>query len=182
MSTIAYAAITTRREEAPPGTSKAQSPGVGVFVDALAALVPAEVLSLHALILTATTSKTAEGQFKITAQSTLSYAFFGLVALSIFLYVVTRVTKKAWTNLDYARMLIPPLAFVGWTMLQKATAVDAVLSLGDAERTVIAIFLAVVLGAVASLLAFKADEQPVGDRAQDGRLPVVIPPAGAPAV
>ncbi|SOD03388.1 hypothetical protein SAMN05216486_1128 [bacterium JGI 053] len=159
MSTIAYAAITTRREEAPPGTSKTQSPGVGTFVDALAALVPAEVLTLHGLILTATTSKTAEGQFKITAQPTLYYAFFGLLAMSSLLYVVTRLVKKKWEMWDYVRMLIPPLAFLGWTMLQKATAFDAVSGgMADATRTVLALFLAAVLGGAATLLAVKADE------------------------
>ena len=56
MSTIAYAQFTTRREAAAPGTSTSASPpGVKTYVDALAALVPAEVLTLHALILSVTT-------------------------------------------------------------------------------------------------------------------------------
>jgi len=50
MSTLAYQAITKRRDEATPGTSDATSPGVGKYVDALAALVPAEVLAAHALL------------------------------------------------------------------------------------------------------------------------------------
>lgn len=156
MSTIAYAALTSRRDEAPPGTSRAESPGVGMYVDALAALVPAEVLTLHGLILTATTTRNGD-TFAITALGTLRYAFFGLLALAIAVYVAARLMKHRWENLDYARMFIPPLAFVGWTMLQKATAFDAVSHLPDAARTVIALFLAVVLGGAATILAYKAD-------------------------
>jgi hypothetical protein len=156
MSTIAYAAITSRREEASPGTSRAASPGLGMYVDALAALVPAEVLTLHGLILTATTTRTGD-TFAITAPGTLRYAFFGLLALAVAIYVAARLMQHGWETLDYARMFIPPLAFVGWTMLQKATAFDAVSRLPDAARTVTALFLAVVLGGAATILAFKAD-------------------------
>jgi hypothetical protein len=56
MSTLAFAEFTTKREEAAPGSSSSQNPpGVSTFVDALAALVPAEVLTLHAIILSVTT-------------------------------------------------------------------------------------------------------------------------------
>ena len=57
MSTLAYAALTARREEASPGTSTTSgAPGMRTFVDALAALVPAEVLSVHAAVLSFTTN------------------------------------------------------------------------------------------------------------------------------
>lgn len=56
MSTLAYASLTRRREQAPRGESMRNAPpGVNSYVDALAALVPAEVLSVHALILAVTT-------------------------------------------------------------------------------------------------------------------------------
>ena len=168
MSTYTYAALTTRREAAVPGTSKKKAPpGMNTFVDSLAALVPAEVLALHAVILSATTAKTAEGLTEITAPETLSWAFIGLVLLSIGLYVGYRLLAKKWDKLDFIRMLIPPLAFVGWTMLQRATAFDAVFpGLEDAPRTVIALFLGVVLGAISAVLASKADQKPV-TRTQD---------------
>ena len=52
MSTLAYAALTSRRERSPQGRTESEaSPGVGTYVDTLAALVPAEVLALHAAIL-----------------------------------------------------------------------------------------------------------------------------------
>ena len=44
MSTLAYAALTTKREQSDPKTSTSTSPpGLKTYVDALAALVPAEV-------------------------------------------------------------------------------------------------------------------------------------------
>jgi hypothetical protein len=162
MSTVTYAALTTRREESAPRTStNTAPPGVNTYVDAFAALVPAEVLALHAVILSATT-RTADGKTEIIAQGTLFWAFVGLVLLAIGLYVGYRLLAKKWDRWDLLRMLIPPLAFVGWTMLQRATAFDAVFpSLSDAPRTVLALFLSVILGVLAAALAYKADQKPI---------------------
>ena len=159
MSTLAYASLTARREAAPQETSKRESPpGVGSYVDAMAALVPAEVLSLHALILSVTT-ETKGNTTTIVDGGTLSGAFLGLIVLSVVLYVAPRIQK--WGRLDFVRAAIPPLAFVVWTMLQRATAFDAVApQLDPAPRTVIALFVAVILGLVAAGLANKADKQP----------------------
>jgi hypothetical protein len=126
MSTLAYAQLTTKREEAPPRTSSSQSPpGVKTYVDTFAALVPAEVLTLHAMILSATT-KIETNTTIITATETLTWAFYGLLIVSIGLYVAPRLLAKERNHLDWIRMLIPPLALVGWTMLQRTTAFDAV--------------------------------------------------------
>jgi FtsH-binding integral membrane protein len=162
MSTLAYAQLTTTRDEAQPNSSTSTSPpGVKTYVDALAALVPAEVLTLHALMLSVTT-KVDKGSTTITAPETLYWAFFGLLVVSVILYAVPRLLAKKWDAFDWLRAAIPPLAFVGWTMLQRTTAFDAVLEVlkhevSDATRTVIALFLAVVLGAAATALAYKAD-------------------------
>jgi len=167
MSTLSYAAVTTKREQAQPGTSTSQAaPGVRTYVDALAALVPAEVLTLHALILGATTetSKTASGAAQATVihAGTLLYAFWGLAVLSVLLYVGYRLMAGKWDGWDYLRMAIPPLAFTGWTMLQRTTAFDAAFpQIPEAPRTVIALFLAIILGFGAAALAFKADQKPV---------------------
>ena len=161
MSTLAYAQLTTRREEAQPNTSTSTSPpGVRTYVDALAALVPAEVLTLHALILSVTT-KVENNVTKITEPGTLRWAFLGLLIVCVGFYVVPRLLAKKWDRLlDWFRMAIPPLAFVGWTMLQRAIAFDAAFpNVNDAARTVSALFLAVVLGAGASVLAYKADQK-----------------------
>ncbi len=165
MSTLTYAALTTKREKATPGSStKQQPPGIKTYVDAFAALVPAEVLTLHALIISVTTTTdqtpNAAATIQIKNVDTLVGSFYGLVALSILLYVAPRVISRTWDRLDYLRSAIPPLAFLGWTMLQRATAFDAVAhTLPGATRTVIALFLGVVLGLVASALAYKADQK-----------------------
>lgn len=158
MSTLAFAAFTNRREEAAAGTSTSKNPpGVSTFIDALAALVPAEVLTLHALILSVTTT-TAANVTTITDSATLKWAFGGLIVLSIVLYVVPRL--RNWGMLDYLRVAIPPLAFVGWTMLQRSTAFDAIApALKDAPRTAAGLFLAVLLGVLAATLASQADKK-----------------------
>jgi hypothetical protein len=160
MSTLAYAQLTNRREEAQPGRSTTSAPpGVKTYVDVLAALVPAEVLTLHALILSVTTK--IEGSVtRITAPGTLAWAFLGLFILSVGLYIAPRLMAQKWDALDRYRAAIPALALVGWTMLQRATAFDAVFpTMPDAARTVSAVFLAVVLGVAATALAYRADQK-----------------------
>ena len=158
MSTLAYAAITTTRERSPSRASKAASPpGFKTYVDAFAALVPSEVLTLHALILPVTT-KTAGATTEIVDATTLSWSFYGLLVMALLLYVVARAIAGKWERLDVFRAAIPPLAFVGWTMLQRATAFDAVFpNMPQAPRTVVALFLGVVLAAATTVLAGKAD-------------------------
>src|SRR5579871_4151387 len=117
MSTLIYAHLTKQREDAQPGTSTATSSGVQRYVDILAALVPVEVLSAHAAVLsfTTTTQQNAQGELvtTITQPGTLRGVFVALLLLSMLFYVVGHRTH--WDRLDVARMLIPPLAFVGWT-------------------------------------------------------------------
>ncbi|MBN2356641.1 hypothetical protein JXO59_11060 [candidate division KSB1 bacterium] len=157
MSTIAYAALSTLREKGARGKT---TTSMSKYVDVLAALVPAEVLGLHAVILSVTTEITDEAT-RIEHPTTLLWAYFGLILLSIGLYVVYRLQEKKWSRLDWIRMLIPPLAFVAWTMIQRATAFDALgWEAGEAPRTVIALFLSVILGVLTKCLADKADEMP----------------------
>lgn len=159
MSTLAYARLTTAREASPPGSSTSTSPpGVRTYVDALAALVPAEVMTLHALFLSVTT-KVEGTTTTITDPDALRFGFFGLLVVSVGLYAAPRLLARSWERLDWLRILIPPLAFVGWTMLQRSTAFDAVLpGVPDASRTVAAVLLAIVLGVLASALAYRADQ------------------------
>jgi hypothetical protein len=164
MSTVAYAKMTIARESAKPSTSStSEPPGVKTYVDTLAALVPAEVLGLHAVILPLTTTKSGDTT-TISDPDTLAWSFWGLLVLAVLLYVFARRytnNQGKWDRLDWIRMLIPAAAFVGWTMLQRATAFDAVCpDLRHGPRSVIALFLAVVLGAIAAILASKADQKP----------------------
>lgn len=163
MSTFAYAQLTNTREKSPPGTSRTSaSPGIKTYVDAFAALVPAEVLTLHAVVISVTT-ETVENATKILpkATGTLQVAFWGLVLMSIALYAAPRYFGGKWDKFDWVRVAIAPLAFFGWTMLQRATAFDAVFPEMDSiPRTVSALFLGAVLGSVTAGLAMKADAKP----------------------
>lgn len=77
MSTLAYAQLTTKRDTAQPGTSHTTGqPGMKSYVDALAALVPAETLTLHALIISATTTIGANGATTISDPVTPYWAFW----------------------------------------------------------------------------------------------------------
>ena len=171
MSTIAYAQLTNARESATPGKStSSEKPGLKTYIDAFAALVPAEVLTLHALIISVTTETkqqpvTAGAKEMETVTTilpagagTLQIAFWGLVVLSVVLYVAPRYFGGKWDKYDWVRVAIAPLAFFGWTMLQRATAFDAAFSqMEPIPRTVVALFLGAILGAATAGLAMKAD-------------------------
>jgi hypothetical protein len=167
MSTLAYAALTTRREESKPGTSTAAAaPGMKTYVDALAALIPAEVLTLHGVILSFTTKTgrdiAGNSTTTVSEQPTLFWSFYGLAFLAAIFYLGPRLGRlNKW---DIIRVAIPPLAFVAWTMILRATAFDAVCpNLSQAPRTAIALFVAVLLGLIAAGLGYEADhKQPSG--------------------
>ena len=163
MSTLLYGVLTSKREEAAAGTSEEVSPGVKTFVDGLAALVPAEVLAAHAAIIPMTTASTKDDKGQvvttITDSGTLVVVFFALMAVSMFLYMLGRWKDR--DKLDFVRVFIPPLAFAGWTMLQKATAFDALApDWSTGARFATAIIGALVLGGIATALAYKADSKP----------------------
>src|SRR3954447_10365144 len=67
MSALLYGTVTRKRDEAPRGKSTdAAAPGVKTYVDSLAALVPAEVLLIHGLVLEATTDTKKVGGKAVT--------------------------------------------------------------------------------------------------------------------
>jgi hypothetical protein len=169
MSTLAYASLTAQREKAPPPLLAAAAddgtkpPNVSTYIDAMAALVPAEVLAFHAIMVSVSTKK-AGAITQILDVDTLRYTFWTLIALSVLLYLVPHyLTRSAKLERgDFIRMLLPPLAFTAWTMLQRATAFDAIApaSLPDGARTLIALVLAALVGLAASILAKQAEKQP----------------------
>jgi hypothetical protein len=137
----------------------AQSNSSKSYIDSMAALVPAEVLALHAAI-TALAIKTENGTTTITDPTTLRWAFYALIILSVVFYIagrrITAQIDKRPDRSDWVRMAIPPLAFIAWMMLQKATAFDAVApGLGDVPRYTTALLIAAILGLVAANLAKK---------------------------
>ena len=99
----------------------------------------------------------------------LKWAFYGLVVLAAALYVFGHLKagaeRRRWDRLDYPRMLIPPLAFVGWAMaLQPSTMFDAAFSLDDGTKVLLVVFGGTVLVAAASLLGVAADKEDGGGR------------------
>jgi hypothetical protein len=133
----------------------------------LAALVPAEVLALHAVIVEAATdTKKVSGKAvtTITDPGTLKAMFWVGIGLSALLFVTGRLIAKTgkWEGWDWVRMLIPPLAFVMWTILQKATAWDALSPNSPSEggRLLIGAAGAIVLGLAAAGLGVKLDKSP----------------------
>jgi hypothetical protein len=158
MSTLLYGALTRKREDALEGTStKDQPPGVNTYVDALAALVPAEVLALHAVVISLAT-ETKDGTTTITAGDQLVFWFWFLTLGAAALYVVgLRKIPSGW---DWVRMMIPAFAFVGWSMLQPTTVFDGWAPKFDVDwRWTLGLALAAVLGAAAGILGLKADAQ-----------------------
>lgn len=169
MSTLVYAMITSKRETAGLRMStETQPPGMTTFVDALAALIPGEVLAAHVAILALTTesSETPDGQSAtiITNVWGLKVTFWALLAASLFLYVIGQYAVgrlRNWRLSDCARMLIPPLAFALWTMAQTPSAFDVVApSWLVGARYVVAIIGALFVGGIALALGIKADRNP----------------------
>jgi hypothetical protein len=184
VSTFVYGTLEKVREERDPpaGRDSSSIPGVGQYVDAMAALVPAEVLAFHAFAQQLTTEKvvpqesvevTSEGGGSaVTAEqgdpvtivsdaTALKIVFLVSIVAAALLYVYAHRRRRphpGWHGSDWLRMAIPSASFVVWTMLQKATAFDAVWpSMGDIARALIAVGVAIGLGILAQALAYKAD-------------------------
>ena len=183
MSTLLYGTITRKREEAAPGTStRESSPNVSTFVDVLSALVPAEVLAIHALVIGYATSVSG-GTTTITAPDQLRAWFFILAGAPIVLYLFG-LKKAVPTGWDWVRMFIPSLAFIGWSMLQRSTVFDGLAPNFDPNwRWTIGLALALFLGAFAAALGNEADaSDPARTRTAVSNGPDVTPdmtPGGA---
>ena len=175
MSTIAYAQLTNTREASPSGKSTTtDNPGIKTYIDAFAALVPAEVLTLHSGIISVTTETAKKavangGEMEVVtttilpnAAKVLQVSFWGLVLMSIALYVIPKCFFGGkWDKLDWIRVTIAPLAFFGWTMLQRTTAFDAAFpDIPAIPRLVAALFLGAILVFVTVGMAIKADTKP----------------------
>jgi hypothetical protein len=179
MSTMAYGIISAQRQAAPTGQSKEEkSPGFGSYVDVVAALVPAEILAANAALLpvmsTTGQDKTGAAVTTITEPSTLKLVFWLSIVSCALLYVASHLARAKkervegdkgketakWGYANWARMLIPAGAYVGWTMLQKSTAFDAIApGMNQSLRLTLAVFAAIALGVLAKALSDQADGQ-----------------------
>ena len=179
MSSVAFGALQTRREKSDSGTSKTDHPpGLNSYIDVLAALVPAEVLAIHALVIAAVTTQNPRGQPTITDPGTLRLAFWLLLGLSAALFVLGRrpiltpavVRQQSggtvplwqrWEWQDWIRLLIPPAAFVGWAMLEPTSVWNAVAPhMSGGTRLLIPLVVAVLIAAVTKALTTHADKKP----------------------
>jgi IPT/TIG domain len=164
MSSLVYGVIKGKRVAAPAKQSRTTaSPGIGTYVDTIAALVPAEALAIYAgvVIPYATHTSSLNGK-KVTVISNpglLGWSCAGLLALSSLLYLVGRKNPKLdWGILS---VFIPPAAFAAWMLVQNPSVWDIWWpgsSIG--ERAVITVFAAVLLGILANTLSVWADAQP----------------------
>lgn len=186
MSTVAFAQLTARRQKDDPDAPEAaRKAPTGKYADIVAALIPAEVIAAHAVIVSqATEVKKAdvtpdaaadpagtklEQVTDILDPTALKVAFWGLLVASILLYVFTKLRSGApWGRLDYVRAAVPGLAFVTWTMLTEPSAFDGFDpgDLSDTTQVAIGVVAAVILGGVAKVSQDSADaEEPPGDQA-----------------
>lgn len=98
MGTVMYAAVTTKRLQSPTGEStKGSAPGLSTYVDAMAGLVPAEVLAAHAVIISYATSSTSKAGHEITRidnRGALQVSFYALIVISAGLYLGTRALSQ----------------------------------------------------------------------------------------
>ncbi len=165
MSSLAYGALTRKRKEAAGGTSTEENaPGVKTYVDALAALVPAEVIAVHAIVI-GYAVEVEEGSSTISAPEQLAFFFWLLVLLApVFFLAGLQQMPKGW---DWVRLLIPAVAFFGWTLLQPLTAFDGVAPQFNPDwRWAIGLAIALVLGLVAGALGMVADREPAKTKPQ----------------
>jgi hypothetical protein len=188
MSSYLYGALSRRRHESPsnaelvfanvapvPATAARAQPQppvqvtsepdpvkdkVRYWLDAVAALVPAEVLALHGVAMSYGTTTTGTGEnavTRITHPTEMMVVYVGMMVVAAGLYLLGAKSLKGL--LTWARAVIAVAAFVVWTMIQPSTAFDAFpFGLSAFGRIMIAVFGAIVLAALVNVLASKADK------------------------
>jgi hypothetical protein len=165
MGSFFYGYVTAKRVMAQPGTSKTtEAPGMTTYIDTLSALVPAEALALYAGVVAPNTTRTASVRGKaatvISDPRLLGWSCVGLLVLSAALYVIGRYSVTRMRNgWDILRVLIPPAALAAWMLVQNPGVFDvwwrgSTLS----EHLIVAAFGAVVLGILAKILGYQADQ------------------------
>ena len=162
MSSLLYGIVTAKRIVAPAKQSQTTAtPGIGTYIDTLAALVPAEALALYWVVIipysTHAVSLHGKKVAVISDPTLLAWSCAGLLALSSLLYIVGR-KKLNLTAWDALRFLLPPIAFAAWMLVQTPGVWDIWWpGSGTGDRAVVAVFAAVVLGIAAKALGNQAD-------------------------
>ncbi|MEL6446066.1 MAG: hypothetical protein AAF089_14740 [Bacteroidota bacterium] len=175
----------------------------GSYITAVLALLPSEVIVLHSAFMAyATRQETEQGDSGVQGQDIaitvvngsadsaassilivepqpLAFAFVFLLVASLLLYVVGRVQTGQWQwSKDLFRMLIPPIAFTAWCLLEPLTAIDGLLNVlewtedvTEAWRSVVGLSTAVIVSMAATALAYQTPGTP-NDPLQDGEPPI----------
>jgi hypothetical protein len=136
------------------------------IVEGLAAVIPADVIALHALVLAATTetvaaTKSAEGAVRIVSRTALQWSLPVLALLAIGLFVLGHLKASEspswrWDKLDFVRMFLPASAFLAWAALTGTSAATPWLEhLDKGWAPLIGGTLGVVVLALATSLADK---------------------------
>ena len=127
MSAYAYGRMTKRVEanlatlgltaegEAPTPEQKAAE-----LAQKVAALVPADILVLHAIVLASATKLGDDGSTTVTKADLLKWTLPIGGALCVALYLIGKL--PGWEPADIVRMLIPGAAFFSWTLLTGTSA------------------------------------------------------------
>jgi len=126
--------------------------GDNKLVAALAALVPAEILAAHAIIVAVTTATDAAGTTTITHPDVLKVCFILLLGLTAVLYLIGRGIPQHWTPIEVLRLLLPCVSFVVWTGLLGTSALSPWIPAGVSHAAVVAsaALMAVLIVALSS--------------------------------
>lgn len=136
------------------------------LVTIVAGLIPADILAAHLILLQGTTKVNENPPpglekpvIEITDKGALEAGFIALIILSLVFYAVGRYRAGGKFNpvRDIGLALVPALAFVAWTALQRATAFDAI-NADAGDRTVWGLVTALLAIALSTAFTGKTEK------------------------
>jgi hypothetical protein len=174
MSTLLYESLTSTREstaanaplmlDLPQAGASDEKKEVNKFVDSVAALVPAEGLALHLLILDAVTEKDEAKPDAVTVtfveKDWAQRGWWLCLFAVLLLYLVPHLLKGKFGLLDPIRMLIPVAAFIAWTWMIETSLFDAVADWTDGKRAFWGAAVGIAALALSWVFAREAQKQP----------------------
>lgn len=144
-----------QEQTTPAGSAKS-------YVDALAAIIPAEALVFYSVALPLATNVVKVDQqetLTIQSQSAVQAVLVFSVLLSLAFFLFGRGITD-WERLDYLRAALPPIAAMLWLVLQNPSTMFLVFNqLDEALSRVVALFLAAVVGGLAAKLGIEAQNK-----------------------
>jgi hypothetical protein len=151
MSAFLYGRLIRQQEALKGDTAAAARAEQNKLVTTVAALIPTEIIALHALMVSCTTT-TSHGITTITKRAPLQASLIVMILLSVVVFVIGR-SGKEWTKRDFVRVWLPPAAVLAWTGLIGTSALSPWVAAWDQAYVVLAASaLAVVLICVSQLV------------------------------